>query len=72
MSRKEAAIHAPSYNLLFCMGFLWIVLNMVLGRCSALRFLLLSNTWRSLSGLVPTINMVGPIVALWYFLSTYA
>jgi hypothetical protein len=71
-TRKTAALHAPSYNLMFVVGMNFITLGMCLGRCSMLRFLLLSNTWRSLSGLVPTLNMMGPIVALCYFLSTYA
>ena len=72
MDRKAAAIHAPSYNLLFVVGLNFVTMNMILGRCSMLRFLLLSNSWRSFSGLVPTLNMMGPIVALCYFLSTYA
>ena len=72
LSRFKAAAHAPSYNLLFVIGMNFLVVAMCCGRCGMLRCLFLSNTWRCLSGLMPTFNMMGPIVALCYFLSTYA
>jgi|LauGreDrversion4_2_1035121.scaffolds.fasta_scaffold128931_1 hypothetical protein len=70
-NRKTCAFHAPSYNLFFCVGFLFFTINIILGRCSLLRYSLLGNFWRSFSGLLPTFNTLGPLVAFWYFLSTY-
>jgi hypothetical protein len=68
--RWDHAAWATFGDSLFTLGFGLLVLTMLVGKCRPLKAIFEAGFWQPFSKLVPCMNMLGPIVCLWFFLST--
>ena len=69
-SRLHCAIFAALSNLIFLAGFSAILMSALIGKAALFRYVFECGMFLALSNLSAAMNLIGPLVCLWYYLSS--
>ena len=69
-SRLHAALYALFANLLFLGGFATILMPALIGKASLFRYIFQAGMFLALSNLSAAMSLIGPMICLWYYLSS--